>query len=371
MKIETPNTADIQQTDRTEIVPDEQPIVVGLDNSGDEKAENTEIAPDEQPITVGLGDEDNFSSYCVTNRTTEDLEIDKINHFTDLPDYQEPIDSEWPIVVRTGEDYFCLDGWSLIEGARANGMTSIKVEVDHIGRHSRTELGIRKAALRNTSRTGKLNYGEDCRNIRYTLRMVIASDVNMRLFGHGGNRISAVLKGTEESKDDDALEVLCGRFRKERASLNINLNHSEYLSDEAMNYLAEMNAKKDFFVKFQSEKTKLAKEMKKANQNDQAITMKISGLVFQRYDDHLKEKDSKGNQSDPVQAITGGDKIANEVIKTIKKDIGSISSKLAPRRVNSMSFDELANLIETESRILADAYDWIKRMKPASTTVTL
>ena len=369
MKIEIPNTADIQQTDRTEIVPDEQPIVVGLDNSGDEKAENTEIVPDEQPITVGLDnsdDEDNFSSYCVTNRTTEDLDIDKINHFTDLPDYQEPIDSEWPIVVRTGEDYFCIDGWSMIERARADGMTSIKVEVDHIGELSKAELAIRKAALRNTSRTGKLNYGEDCRNIRYTLRMVIASDENMRLFGHGGNRISAVLKGTEESKDDDALEVLCGRFRKERASLNINLNHSEYLSDEAMNYLAEMNAKKDFFVKFQSEKTKLAKEMKRASANEYAINMEISSLIFQRYTEYRKGKDG-----DTGQVIEGGDNYTNTFINRIKKDMGSISAKFAPKKVNSMSFDELANLIETESRILADAYDWIKRMKPASTTVTL
>jgi hypothetical protein len=74
----------------------------------------------------------------------EDLPIDSIQHFNLIPDFVIPTVAAQPIIIRTTEGNFCIEGWELVEAARAEGKTSILCEMDELDSHSDEELCLRK-----------------------------------------------------------------------------------------------------------------------------------------------------------------------------------------------------------------------------------
>lgn len=218
--------------------------------------------------------------------TTEEIPIDQIQHFTQIPDFYFPTESDRPIVAKTPRGYSCLDGWDLIEIAKSKGATSIVVNVDNMEVHSDEELGVRKMVLRMNTR-GDVVYAEIIRNTRDVYSMLLSSREELKVFSHGGRRDTIALDGNREK---DVVSILAHRMRKDRDTVTANLNHCRFLSCEAINFLIEKKAKKKFFEDIQNKKrnliTKLTGEEKTVIQK----TEEISKFIIETFVKYIAPK---------------------------------------------------------------------------------
>jgi hypothetical protein len=238
---------------------------------------------DFQPSLGVLIESDEHSPYETADERFEEVPIDSIQPFGIIPDYIAPTDLKYPVVVMTPSGYVCLDGWNLIEDAKANGKMVVKCYVECISEHCDEELAIRKVSLREKPRGGISSYAETVRNTKYLKEILSASNKDLKVFHHGGSR-----KGESftSSKQENVTKVLSFRLGKSISTIGQYLNHGLYLNDETLNFLAEKKADKDFFEKAQIHKRTEINAKKSQRVSDDEITTQISGKMVDWYGEH-------------------------------------------------------------------------------------
>jgi|GEM_PF-673814 len=246
-----------------------------------------EEEPD-QPSQRGLVDQHQHSHAETIDERYEDLEIEVIRHFTSIPDYKAPTDSKYPIVARTPQGCFCLDGWDLIESAKASGKVSVTCAVEYLADHSDEELAIRKTALRVKPKGGIASYAEIVRNVRRLQEMLLASNHDLRTFRHGGSR-----RGEEfaNNKQENVIKVLALHLGKSVSTTNQYLSHARYLSKEMLNLLVTKEVNKDFFEKANANKTTALTRLNSERKSEAEITEQISARMIgwlQEYEQNKK-----------------------------------------------------------------------------------
>jgi len=233
---------------------------------------------------------------------TQELEIAEIEHFTEIPDFTETTKSSRPIVVKSPTSCHCIDGWELIEKARAQGESRIICTIFHIPEYSATEVAIQKTAIRVMPLGGRCSYPELIRNACRLYKM-IASSENPVIFGHGGAR-----RGTNytDNKHDNIRQVLADRLGKSVTTINHYLTYGKYLSDEAMESLVESKATKKFFEAAQINKKDLIKILEGVGENEDVIREEISQTMLGWHDEYeengkitsLHQSDESSENSD-------------------------------------------------------------------------
>lgn len=218
--------------------------------------------------------------------TSEDLPPDQIKHFTLIPDYHLQTEADRPMVAKTPEGYFCLDGWDLVEIARTNGVTSILVDVDNIDAHSDEELCLRKMVLRLKTR-GEAVYAEIIRNTRDIYQMLLYSNEGLKEFNHGGRRDK---KPLDNNRETGAAEILAHRMRKDRDTVQKHRLHCKFLSNDSINLLIEKQAKKKFFEDIQTKKRALITQLTHKGKTAIEITEIISEFIVNAFEKSIAPK---------------------------------------------------------------------------------
>jgi len=228
--------------------------------------------------------------------TTEEVAIDQINRLDLLPDYVQPMEADRPSVARTPRGYYCLDGWDLIELAQSSAAASVLVDVDNMAEHSDVELCIRKMALRLKTR-GDAAYMEIARNSRDVYQMLLSTDErDLKIFSHGGRRDHEALSGNRE---DDAVEILARRIRKDRDTVLKHMLHCKNLSDDAILYFIEKRAGKKFFETIQVKRRKLEKELTGSRKSSFEKTAEISSFMIAEFEKFIASKTVGNGQQAP------------------------------------------------------------------------
>lgn len=238
-----------------------------------------EVEAKDQASRGDLTRQDEPSRYRNIAWITDEVALDQISHFNLLPDYFLPTEANRPSVAKTPSGYYCLDGWDLVEMARSKGSSSIVVDVDEMEAHSDEELCIRKMALRLKTR-GVAVYAEIIRNSRDIYRMLLATNEDLKVFSHGGRRDREGLIG---NKEDDALEILAKRIGKDRATIQMHLKYCTNLSDDAIQFFIEKQAKRNFFEKMQPQKMALKNKLTEQKQAIGVITETISTFMIDAF----------------------------------------------------------------------------------------
>ena len=241
----------------------------------------------DQPSQGGLIDQHQHSHLETIAETYEDLEIEVIRHFTLIPDFKTATDSKYPIVAKTPHGYFCLDGWNLIEDAKAKGKRVITCAVESLAVHINEELSLRKGALRFKPRGGVSSYAEKVRIVESLKQMLLASTNDLRIFNHGGTR-----RGVEftNNKQEDVIRVLARRLGKSVSTINQYLSHGRHLSEETLNLLATREVGKDFFEKANLNKTAKITRMRSDRLSDAEVTDQISTCMLKWLQDYEQHK---------------------------------------------------------------------------------
>ena len=96
-----------------------------------------------------------------------DVEVQLIEPVQYISDFQTQSNSDLPVVIKSGERLFCLDGWHKVEAALSEDATTItcrvKIENEPL---DPSELAIRKVAVRIAPELGRVCYAEQLMAVR-------------------------------------------------------------------------------------------------------------------------------------------------------------------------------------------------------------
>jgi hypothetical protein len=277
----------------TETLAKDFSIMIGRGDypEGEETRENV---PGQDPPGVmnGVQDEDVaseeaqavLSPYRTTGRSIEDVDVNTVQHFTTLPDYIDPMDSEHPYLVRTPRGLFCIDGWEIIEQAIAQGEDVVACEIETIGSHSIAELILRKMASRSRTRGGRCLYPEIIRNTKNAAETLMSLDENLIFFAHGGRRYG---EGFSGERDNNVRQILSTRLGKDRDTINTHLLHGQYITSETCDILNARRVKKDFFEKYhRNRKRRLQGQLEEERLPITEIPTRISADILAFLDEY-------------------------------------------------------------------------------------
>jgi hypothetical protein len=235
------------------------------------ETDGIEIKENDQASQGGLIAQE--QSFETIEETIQEVNVLAIQHFTIIPDYVDPTDSKYPFVVKTSSSVICIDGWNLVEKAKANGKTTVTCKVEYIAEHSDEELAIRKVAIRVRPKGGIASYAETIRNTKYLEKVLLASDKDLMSFGHGGTR-----KGESfiNNRQDNVVEVLSSRLGKSVSTINQFLNDARFLDEKTLNFFADEKVGKKFFVEAHANKRVQLDRLKSKRICAPDITIQIS-----------------------------------------------------------------------------------------------
>ena len=275
-------------------------------NISEETAEQSRAVTAERlPGVFGEGDDEDEPevaerTFKTIARSLEELSIASIRHFDLIPDFVIPTTAEHPIIVRTGEGNFCIDGWELVEAAKSEGKPSILCEVDELNIHSDEEICLRKGGIRSLTRGGISTYPEMIRNTGDLLAMLLSSDEDLRIYGHGECRYGVGFVG---NKEEDVRHILAMRLGRDRDTVNLYLCHGEYLSGDALQFLIDHQAPKEFFVRVQVKKrTEIKNQKGKKNFSVGRITTAISKFIIEEFEKYLADREAEKSKKSPKSA---------------------------------------------------------------------
>ena len=224
--------------------------------------------------------------FRVRERSIEPLAINDLHDVRGIDDFLDAPESVMPIVIRTPEGLFIMDGKNQIERAKAAGDVSIFCEVDTITSHNMTDLSLRKAGIRSQTRGGRARYSELARNAFKLEQQLLADNSDLRSFAHGGRRTGEIFIG---DRTNDVRTVLAERLSKSRTTINAYIACARYLSDDAMSQLIQSNQDKAFFEKFGKIKSKIVEGMQGERKTIDEIIAVVSAAILRCATDGFPE----------------------------------------------------------------------------------
>jgi hypothetical protein len=242
-----------------------------------EKGSDTQQHGIQDQHSPGDSKETSTGDYSTCREDIAEVEIASIQPCPIIPDYKEPTLSSLPIVVRTPEACFCIDGWHYIEHAKADGISAIRSHIYEIDLHSDTELAIRKVAIRVMPQGGKCSYAELVCNTHRLYQALRETSDELILFSHGGDRRGI---GFIDSKENNIRSVLADRLGKSPNTISKYLQHGNYLNDETLQTLIDVNVKKGFFEAIQKDKQRLIDELESQQKAHDEIVNAVSARML-------------------------------------------------------------------------------------------
>lgn len=249
-----------------------------------EKDSDTEHSKQDQR-SPGVLNEGLIGQFKTIREDIVELAIDSIEPFPLIPDYRDPTESIHPIIIKSPAACRCVDGWNLIEGAKAAGNSSIRCHVFEMENHSDTEFAIRKVSARTKPLGGTCSYPETLRNTRLLVQIIMAGRDDLVVFSHGGSRRGG---NFTSNREDDLREILVERLGKSRTTINTYLNQSEYINEDVFDALITANVGRSFFEKCRVIKRDLIKNMKSEEAEDIEVLETVSDKMLEWLGEFLR-----------------------------------------------------------------------------------
>jgi hypothetical protein len=121
-----------------------------------------------------------------------------------------------------------------------------------------------------------ISYAEQMKNIRRAFNVLTAQNNEIVLSPKVDDEIANSIPNAEE----DIRDAIAKHLRKLSITIDGFLSHSEYISEDTLNTLAELKMEKDFFDEAQKPKRALMKYFRHEGLSDGKITAKISSAIL-------------------------------------------------------------------------------------------
>lgn len=275
-------------------------------------------------VLNGLLPSDRFR---ITDRSIEPIAIRDLQEISGIAYYEDETEASLPLVIRTPEGCFLMDGKNLVEHAKAAGEDCIFCEVDTIAVHDLTELCLRKAGIRSQTRGGRARYAELVRNAIKLESILLEGNSDLKSYAHGGRRFGEDFVGDREK---DVKIVLMERLSKSRNTINNYLSHAKYISGNVMSQLIQSNKDKSFFEKFGRLKSKTVERLQEQRKTNEEITVDVSALILQCAHDGFPESTITQTQPETVPSVSQEDQPEIEQDEVLEEEPLEESTQISP-----------------------------------------
>ncbi len=312
--------------------------------------------------------------FRVTARSIESIPIENLQDITEIADYKDATEASMPLVTRTPDGNYLMDGKDLVNLARAAGETSIFCKVDTVAEHNLINLCLGKAGARSQTRGGRPRYAELVRNAYKLETQILQENPDLKTLAHGGRRTGEAFIGDSAN---DVRIVLVERLSKSKNTINTYISHAKYISDHIMSLLIQGDRDKKFFEKFGHLKTKLIERLQEQSKTPDEITTEVSTLMLQFIDGVIpapvpiqpqsqstqgtsqenppenedKEEEDIKKESIDEQTQIGTEPAENPIAK-LKRSTIEVSARLSQRIETVNDANILYNVVMDEIRAL-------------------
>jgi hypothetical protein len=255
----------------------------------------------------------------------EDIEIVKIQQYQGMPAYLDKTESLYPVVIKTPEGYFLVDGQELLEEAWDGGKDSLKCFVYSMDEHNDAEIALFILEIRTKPQGGSARYAEIIRNVRTCKNKLEQSSDNLIRHSQGGRRRGQAFNDADKS--GNIKMILIASTGRGRSSVGDYLAYSDFIDDKTLTLLAEGNseespkgngdvavadrgAAKSFFKNIHTKKRAAVMMLQVEKVDDQAITTTISAKVLAAF-----KEDNTGKK------VTAFDDLVGEKVEKPPKKV--------------------------------------------------
>ncbi len=222
------------------------------------------------------------------SRSYKYLPVSLIQRIKEISDFESTGCGNRPRVLKTGEEYFEIDNYGLVEKAIQEGISEIYCEVVESQINNDFHRHILKVASRIRTPDGKASYPEQVRAVRQLYNLIQNKNSDCIQYEHGGIREKEVSQ-KKNQKDKDIRSILSESLNLNRNTISKMLNHSENLTDNTLHEFIVMGVTKKEFEKIQNKKKDKTLEMDSNGYNQDEIEEAISKFVRENIRDSKKE----------------------------------------------------------------------------------
>jgi hypothetical protein len=223
---------------------------------------------------------DYFAKQAVVNMP---VPLNEILEITTVRNYATPSTSERPIVWRTRDHFFGLDGSEKRDAARLLGETFIDCRVHFVANATAEDLAFAKAAVRMKPEGGPASHAEIVAANASVAGIYTFNRPTMFTNHHGGLRIPG--RHNSEAKDN-LVNALSKGLGKDRKTILRYLNHSAYLENDILGALADACVVKGFFEEIHKAKIAIINYLTGRNLEPTQIASQVSEAVRAIFDDY-------------------------------------------------------------------------------------
>ena len=231
------------------------------------------------------------------------LEPKLIRHVTWIRDYMLPSTSPVPIVVHVDGQFFCTDGWEMVQAAIDANQPKLLCRVIYLllapGVDRRTELAIRKTAVRMKTQGGHASYAEKVNNFNVVFKMLMAGSGHPIMYRHGGRRDAGE---SGFGREEDIMAVIVERLGQERTTVLRYRTDTEELSEAALGELCDRNATRKYFEDAMPQKRRIVAVLQEQELPHAAIERIVSCAMLRMHAIY-DEKKAKGMKEIAVALI--------------------------------------------------------------------
>lgn len=211
----------------------------------------------------------------------EVIDLINIEHYIDVPDYQEATSIDKPLIMESGGKFSCVEGWSIIEAANTDSKSTIECRIYHVQNHFDIMMALKKTTIRSLTEGGFASYSEMVRNISICIRKLLNESDQLCKYTHGGDHKSAEFKNDEYINVKEILKLIYSKRAK--STLDNYVTHGEHLSITVMNYFVDQEATAEFYAAFQPHKTDYVKRLQEQNKTLMEIQDKVSEKAKEKF----------------------------------------------------------------------------------------
>jgi len=341
------------------------------------KVENENTVHTEKLSTVpGHMNPEETSEYRTIDERRMEVEVKDIIHFEDIPDFYNETHADHPIVGKTPDGYFCLDGWNLVQEAVKNKLEKIICKLYEMEKHSDTELALRKMEMRNKTEGGKAIYPETLRALSCIENKLKAENPDLEGFYHGGCR-----RGLDLKKSKSISMLISKRTGVSVNTIRKQLGHARHINPETFELLVNEYMKvekqelskykpgRGFFENIRNSKKNLIEMMQGKNESDENITIVVSEFVAKCWSEYKVAGEiskckipSKNEESDNTgsSGTTEPDNIDSpEPESTVETD-NILETETGPEDTVPITFDVVKRNIANSVQSIVSSIDMDK-----------
>jgi hypothetical protein len=211
----------------------------------------------------------------VLYKTMRQVSLEAMQTVQGIPDYREPYRMSIPIAVETKDalSVYVIDGWPLVEEARAEGLTTVTCQIYGIRDTGTINVMLSKLSIRLLPFPGRVRYSEILRNI-VILGQQLQPGEDPVLYGRGGDRKSPKFV----DHHDEFRTTLAEWTERSVKTISGYIVSSAWLSVETLDMLARENCPRKFFAAIDQAKRELAEDLSASNGKEET-TRQVSAAV--------------------------------------------------------------------------------------------